>query len=167
MWRNKYRKETDRILNKGGKLMKLIIITAGLLGLTACGPPTEFEAGTLLETSNTSPETAGTTEQVMETAENEESLTEYWENFRFSGNPPDVDMEENYVLFIKSGENSCEKEIEDIVTVDNSLKIEIVQEEEECDDLYHPRSIAVALERETAAELDQVLFDGASFQLEK
>lgn len=146
--------------------MKLFFAIAGLTILAACGPPTAFEDGTLLETRNTTPQTADTTDDLMVTAEDEAALSQQWENFRFPGSPPDVDMDENYVLFLKTGENSCEKEVEEIVTEDNSLRIDVDQEDRDCDDLYRPRSIAVEVERELAEELEQVLFDGESFQLE-
>ncbi|NJP39322.1 hypothetical protein [Alkalicoccus luteus] len=84
--------------------MKHFLILASFLMLAACGPPTEFNAGTLLETRNTTPQTADPMEDVLNIADDEESLNEFWETYRFPGSPPDVDMTGNDVLFIKIGE---------------------------------------------------------------
>lgn len=142
-------------------VLTLISLTA--LTLTACGPPTEFTSGTLLETDRTSPDTAGSGDQIVETADNEDDLAELWESFGFQGSPPETDMEENYVLLMYTGENSCEKEIEEIQILDNSLKIDTYQEEEACDDLYNPRSFVIEIEREIAADAEDIVFEGESF----
>ncbi|CAM3812426.1 hypothetical protein [Alkalicoccus chagannorensis] len=145
--------------------MKVVLFLLSVFILAAC-TPRDFDDATLLETRNTAPESAGAGDQFMDQVDSEEEVAEHWENYSFPGSPPDVDMEESIVLFFKTGENSCEKEIDNIVAEGSELHIEIEQDDT-CDDLYQPRSIAVEVERTLLEDLEQVHFDGASFSLDE
>ncbi|SDN18045.1 hypothetical protein [Alkalicoccus daliensis] len=143
-----------------------LLITGLIFLLPGCGPPTDFEEGTLLETNRTAPD-EGIGEQGVHIAEDAEEFRDFWESYGYRESPPDIDFNEHTAILMHTGESSCEKEVAEIHTGGGSLTVDVAQEEGPCNDIYYPRSFVITVSQETMQEVEEVIFEEETFPLEE